>query len=150
MRTGLQSCSVTVNVSKSHLAPRQLELNFKKGANNHATIHPSGSAHQPISPSAHQPISPLRLIVTDVDGTLLDSRQQLSHPVVEAVKHAAASGVPLVVATGKARGPWVKDVFPRLDMKTPGVFLQVSSWISQVPDIQLRGVQKIFQITCII
>lgn len=31
----------------------------------------------------------------------------------------------LIVATGKARGPWVREVFPRLNMKMPGVFLQV-------------------------
>jgi hypothetical protein len=31
----------------------------------------------------------------------------------------------LVVATGKARGPWVTEVFARLEMKMPGVFLQV-------------------------
>lgn len=26
---------------------------------------------------------------------------------------------------GKARGPWVQEVFSRLDLATPGVFLQV-------------------------
>jgi len=30
----------------------------------------------------------------------------------------------LIVATGKARGPWVPDVLPRLGTTLPGVFLQ--------------------------
>lgn len=30
----------------------------------------------------------------------------------------------LVVATGKARGPWAFEVLPRLELDTPGVFLQ--------------------------
>jgi hypothetical protein len=29
-----------------------------------------------------------------------------------------------VVATGKARGPWVRDVLPRIGSSMPGVFLQ--------------------------
>ncbi|KXZ46767.1 hypothetical protein GPECTOR_41g732 [Gonium pectorale] len=60
----------------------------------------------------------------DVDGTLLNHRQELTSGVEHAVKQAAALGVPLVVATGKARGPWIHDVLPRLDLDTPGVFLQ--------------------------
>ncbi|GFH28522.1 uncharacterized protein HaLaN_27028, partial [Haematococcus lacustris] len=66
----------------------------------------------------------IKLIVSDVDGTLLNSAQQLTPRVERAVKAAAAAGVPLWVATGKARGPWVADVFPRLHMTQPGVFLQ--------------------------
>lgn len=88
------------------------------------------------------------LIVTDVDGTLLNSQQQLSPRVEEAIRLAAAHGVPLMVATGelgrlhgtsgskhtstvtpaapagKARGPWIHEVLPRLQLDTPGVFLQ--------------------------
>jgi hypothetical protein len=30
----------------------------------------------------------------------------------------------LIVATGKARGPWVPEVLPRLGSSLPGVFLQ--------------------------
>ncbi|KXZ46768.1 hypothetical protein GPECTOR_41g733 [Gonium pectorale] len=66
----------------------------------------------------------IRLIATDVDGTLLNHRQELTSGVEYAVKQAAALGVPLVFATGKARGPWIHDVLPRLDLDTPGVFLQ--------------------------
>ncbi|KAG2497861.1 hypothetical protein HYH03_004127 [Edaphochlamys debaryana] len=66
----------------------------------------------------------IKLIATDVDGTLLNHRQELTAGVEEAVKAARELGVPLVVATGKARGPWVADVLPRLGLDTPGVFLQ--------------------------
>ncbi|KAG2437621.1 hypothetical protein HYH02_011260 [Chlamydomonas schloesseri] len=66
----------------------------------------------------------IRLIVTDVDGTLLDSNQQLTPEVLQAVKEARGLGVPLVLATGKARGPWTADVLPRLELDTPGVFMQ--------------------------
>jgi hypothetical protein len=34
------------------------------------------------------------------------------------------SPLQLVVATGKARGPWVSEVLPRLELSMPGVFLQ--------------------------
>jgi hypothetical protein len=40
-------------------------------------------------------------------------RQQRSH-----------SHTQLIVATGKARGPWVSEVLPRLGSSLPGVFLQ--------------------------
>lgn len=66
----------------------------------------------------------VKLIATDVDGTLLTHRQELSSIVEKTVRRATDRGVPVVVATGKARGPWAKDVLPRLGPKAPGVFLQ--------------------------
>eukprot|EP00878_Enallax_costatus_P009421 GHUV01009846.1.p1 GENE.GHUV01009846.1~~GHUV01009846.1.p1 ORF type:complete len:311 (+),score=53.37 GHUV01009846.1:194-1126(+) len=66
----------------------------------------------------------INIIASDVDGTLLTSQQQLTEGVETAVRQAADAGVPLVVATGKARGPWVPDVLPRLGLELPGVFLQ--------------------------
>ncbi|KAG2443542.1 hypothetical protein HXX76_001894 [Chlamydomonas incerta] len=66
----------------------------------------------------------IRLIVSDVDGTLLNSNQQLSPAVEAAVKQARTLGVLTCVATGKARGPWIADVLPRLQLDTPGVFMQ--------------------------
>ncbi|GIL85379.1 hypothetical protein Vretimale_10672 [Volvox reticuliferus] len=70
------------------------------------------------------PRADVKLIASDVDGTLLNHQQQLTPAVEAAVKQAAALGVPLVVATGKARGPWAREVLPRLGLTTPGVFLQ--------------------------
>jgi hydroxymethylpyrimidine pyrophosphatase-like HAD family hydrolase len=49
-----------------------------------------------------------------VDGTLLDPSQNLSPRVEAAVQRSLAAGVPLIVATGKARGPWADAVLPRL------------------------------------
>lgn len=49
----------------------------------------------------------------------------LSPRVEAAVLAAAQAGVPTVLATGKARGPWAADVLSRLQLQTPGVFLQV-------------------------
>jgi hydroxymethylpyrimidine pyrophosphatase-like HAD family hydrolase len=71
----------------------------------------------------------IALIASDVDGTLLDPQQNLSPRVAAAVRAAADAGVPLIVATGKARGPWAEAVLPRLAPSSrsppmPGVFLQ--------------------------
>ena len=69
----------------------------------------------------------VRLIVTDVDGTLLNSRQELSERTAAALKEAAALGVPTVVATGKTRGPWARSLYEKLgeeNRKMPGLFIQ--------------------------
>jgi hypothetical protein len=63
-------------------------------------------------------------IVSDVDGTLLNSQQQLTMRTEVAVARAAACGVPFILATGKSRGPWVSKVLPKLPIAMPGVFLQ--------------------------
>eukprot|EP00191_Tetraselmis_sp_GSL018_P020337 CAMPEP_0177592368 /NCGR_PEP_ID=MMETSP0419_2-20121207/8520_1 /TAXON_ID=582737 /ORGANISM="Tetraselmis sp., Strain GSL018" /LENGTH=354 /DNA_ID=CAMNT_0019083225 /DNA_START=24 /DNA_END=1085 /DNA_ORIENTATION=- len=65
-----------------------------------------------------------KLIASDVDGTLLNSSQQLSPCVRDSIRKASEAGVPLVVATGKARGPWTEAVLPQLGEPTPGVYLQ--------------------------
>ena len=67
---------------------------------------------------------PVRCIVTDVDGTLLDSRHRLPATARAALLAAEAAGVPLVLATGKARGPWTRDIFPQLGTPMPGCYLQ--------------------------
>ena len=64
------------------------------------------------------------LIISDVDGTLLNPRQELTEGVKHAVKTAASVGVPLVIATGKAIGPWTRRILPQLDTSMPQVFLQ--------------------------
>ena len=66
-----------------------------------------------------------KLIVTDVDGTLLNSDQQLTLRVEAALARAAAAGVPTVLATGKSRGPWADVVLGKLaGAPMPGVFVQ--------------------------
>jgi hydroxymethylpyrimidine pyrophosphatase-like HAD family hydrolase len=64
------------------------------------------------------------LIITDVDGTLLNHAQELTPRVERAVAAAAAAGVPLVIATGKAIGPWTHRILPRLATTMPQIFLQ--------------------------
>jgi Cof subfamily protein (haloacid dehalogenase superfamily) len=67
----------------------------------------------------------VKLIVTDVDGTLLNSNQELTLRVEAALARAAAAGVPTVLATGKSRGPWADAVLGKLaGAPMPGVFVQ--------------------------
>lgn len=66
----------------------------------------------------------ITVIATDVDGTLLDSQQQMSERTERALRLAMEQGVKVVLATGKARGPWVPEIMERLQLDCPGVFLQ--------------------------
>ncbi|GAQ89757.1 Haloacid dehalogenase-like hydrolase (HAD) family protein [Klebsormidium nitens] len=66
----------------------------------------------------------ITVIATDVDGTLLDSKQQLRGETVAALKAAMAKGIQVLIATGKARGPWIDTVLPQLGLTTPGVYMQ--------------------------
>ena len=67
----------------------------------------------------------VKLIVPDVDGTLLNSDQELTLRVEAALARAAAAGVPTVLATGKSRGPWADVVLRKLaGAPMPGVFVQ--------------------------
>lgn len=71
--------------------------------------------------------SSVKLIVTDVDGTLLSSKQELSEATADALRRAAELGVPTVLATGKTRGPWTKDIYERIgktNAEMPGLFIQ--------------------------
>ena len=88
----------------------------------------AAQAAGPSGPSASDPSSSstpaIDLIVTDVDGTLLGSDQTLSASTEAAIARAAALGVPCVVATGKSRGPWARELLPRLGADAPGGFVQ--------------------------
>ena len=44
---------------------------------------------------------PVRLIAIDIDGTLLDSRSQVSHANLDALRRAHDSGVEIVLVTGR-------------------------------------------------
>ena len=77
------------------------------------------------APASGEAATPdVRLIVTDVDGTLLNSDQELTTRTELAVARAASCGVPVVLATGKSRGPWAEKLLPKLPVSTPGVFIQ--------------------------
>lgn len=67
-----------------------------------------------------------------MDGTLLNSKSQISTSTAKALREASARGVKIVIATGKAR-PAVIDIFKKVDLAgkdgivsefSPGVFLQ--------------------------
>lgn len=73
-----------------------------------------------------------RYIFCDMDGTLLNSKSQISSTTVNALREASSRGVKVVIATGKAR-PAVLDIFKMVDLAgkdgivsefSPGVFLQ--------------------------
>ena len=77
------------------------------------------------APSSTTQNNEVKLIVTDVDGTLLNSKQELTLRVEASLARAAAAGVPTVLATGKSRGPWADKVLKKLaGAPMPGVFVQ--------------------------
>ncbi|CAK8541431.1 unnamed protein product [Lathyrus sativus] len=54
-------------------------------------------------------------IFCDMDGTLLNSKSQISTSTVKALREASARGVKIVIATGKAR-PAVIDIFKSVNL----------------------------------
>jgi hypothetical protein len=48
---------------------------------------------------------PIKLIATDIDGTLLDSRGQIPEANAEAIKEAAERGIEIVIVTGRRFHP---------------------------------------------
>ena len=68
----------------------------------------------------------VKVICSDVDGTLVNSDGSLPLKTEECVRKAKAMDVPVMIATGKTRGPWAERVYSQLDQdpKIPGVFVQ--------------------------
>ncbi len=66
---------------------------------------------------------PIQLIVTDIDGTLLNSKSELSERNQKALKAAMDKGVQVVLATGKSYDSG-QYVVKRLNLNTPGVYTQ--------------------------
>lgn len=69
------------------------------------------------------PEKPIRLIATDIDGTLLDSHHQLSSRNESALREAMRQGVQVVLATGKTYASG-QGIVHRLGLTSPGVFVQ--------------------------
>src|SRR5664279_1359958 len=65
----------------------------------------------------------IRVVVIDIDGTLLDSQHEMTPRVEGALKAAIAKGVKIVLATGKTYRScaWITE---RLEHKAPGIYLQ--------------------------
>lgn len=65
----------------------------------------------------------VQLIVIDLDGTLLNSQQQMTERTEKALKAALEKGVQVMLATGKTVVSGRKLV-ERLGLKTPGIYSQ--------------------------
>lgn len=65
----------------------------------------------------------IKLIVTDLDGTLLNSKHKLSARNEQALKRAIALGIPVILATGKTRKS-AEHLIKQLDLQTMGVYVQ--------------------------
>lgn len=65
----------------------------------------------------------IKLIVVDLDGTLLNSQHEISERNEKALKAAHEQGVQIVLATGKTRTSAL-SVIARLGLNTPGIYLQ--------------------------
>jgi Cof subfamily protein (haloacid dehalogenase superfamily) len=68
-------------------------------------------------------IAPITLIALDLDGTLLNSRHELSPRTERALKQAMAQGVQVILATGKTYSSAI-ELIERLGLTTPGVYGQ--------------------------
>ncbi len=66
----------------------------------------------------------IRLVACDIDGTLLNSQHQIAPEDRAALLALAARGIPVVLASGRARVRKTLDVIEELGLKTPGIFLQ--------------------------
>ncbi|MCB9461840.1 MAG: HAD family hydrolase [Anaerolineaceae bacterium] len=65
----------------------------------------------------------IKLIVTDIDGTLLNDDHSMSDRNREALRKAIDSGIPVVLATGKTRAS-NESVIAALNLNTPGIYVQ--------------------------
>ncbi|RMG76506.1 MAG: HAD family hydrolase [Chloroflexi bacterium] len=65
----------------------------------------------------------IKLIVVDLDGTLLNDNHQLSERNERALKDAISQGVQVVIATGKTFTS-ARTIIEKLDLKTPGIYVQ--------------------------
>jgi len=83
------------------------------------------------------------VIVTDVDGTLMDSKHKLPAANKEALRRCLAAGVPVVLATGKHRGPWVSSlisqVFGEASGRDAGALQPLSDWTLNAPGVFVQG-----------
>lgn len=66
---------------------------------------------------------PIQWVAIDLDGTLLNSRHELTPRVERTLREALARGVQIILATGKTRQSAI-GIIERLKLTTPGVYLQ--------------------------
>lgn len=82
----------------------------------------------------------IKLIAVDLDGTLLNTKQQLTERTEKAVKAAIAQGVQVVLATGKTRHS-AEALIKQLGITAPGIFMQ--GVVIIYPDGSIRHEQKL-------
>jgi hypothetical protein len=70
-----------------------------------------------------QSAKPIQAVAIDIDGTLLNSRHELTSDVEKALRAAAAKGVQVILATGKTRVS-AQHLIEHLKLSTHGIFLQ--------------------------
>jgi Cof subfamily protein (haloacid dehalogenase superfamily) len=66
---------------------------------------------------------PIRLIATDIDGTLLNTRHELTPRTEQALRRAMQQGVEVVLATGKTYFSGA-GIIRQLGLTSPGVYVQ--------------------------
>lgn len=65
----------------------------------------------------------IKLVVVDLDGTLLNSKHAVSERSYAALRKASEQGVQIVLATGKTRYA-AREIIEKLNLATPGIYLQ--------------------------
>jgi Cof subfamily protein (haloacid dehalogenase superfamily) len=65
----------------------------------------------------------IKLVAVDVDGTLLNSKSELTQRTEAVLRKAVAQGVQIVLATGKTRHS-TAHVIEKLNLNTHGIYLQ--------------------------
>ena len=65
----------------------------------------------------------IKLIAVDLDGTLLNSKHELTERTEKALKAAMEKGVQVILATGKTRASATRWI-DRLGLQSPGIYLQ--------------------------
>jgi Cof subfamily protein (haloacid dehalogenase superfamily) len=68
----------------------------------------------------------IKLIVLDLDGTLLNSQHQISEKTAAAIGKAQSQGVQIMLATGKTRYSG-EHIIKRFNLTTHGIYLQGAS-----------------------
>ena len=65
----------------------------------------------------------IKLIVVDLDATLLNDKHELSERNVDVLKQAISQGITVTIATGKTFTS-AKSIIEKLGLTAPGIFLQ--------------------------
>ncbi len=82
-----------------------------------------------------------RLIALDIDGTLLNSRQELTHGTADAIRHAVSRGILVTVCTGRSL-PSAASAVEGLTLNAPFV-LNNGAMIYDVPRRRARYIRHL-------